>query len=88
MTLPQRIEADAIIEAFLRLDEGRAPYGMGRYQNGNAPGHGHQTPGVWDDDWGNRNSGRVGPCEWCALWERARHQAIALRARKDRGDGE
>lgn len=36
----------------------------------NAPGHGHLTPGVWDDDVSNgSNAGQ--PCEWCAEWKAA-----------------
>lgn len=36
----------------------------------NAPGHGHLTPGVWDDDVSNgSNAGQ--PCEWCAEWKSA-----------------
>lgn len=36
------------------------------YSPGNAPGHAHQRPGVWDDD--NVRSGLAGkPCEWCTV---------------------
>lgn len=36
---------------------------------GNAPGHGHARPGIWDDDNGEL-AGK--PCAWCALWNRAK----------------
>jgi hypothetical protein len=50
------------------LEEGLAAVldGIPGYRDdrGNAPGHGHRTPGVWDGS---------GPrCEWCATWARAR----------------
>lgn len=34
---------------------------------GNAPGHAHRTPGVWDVDPGNGAKGGTA-CEWCAQW--------------------
>lgn len=34
--------------------------------DGNAPGHGHEVPGVWDEDNGRELAGK--PCEWCATW--------------------
>lgn len=37
--------------------------------DGNAPGHGHEIPGIWDDDNG-KLAGQ--PCAWCALWNRAK----------------
>lgn len=43
-----------------------------------APGHMHQTPGVWDADISNGE--RAGnPCEWCAQWAELR--ALYERAR-------
>lgn len=33
---------------------------------GNAPGHAHATPGVWDSDNGPR-SGTA--CSWCSAWK-------------------
>lgn len=37
--------------------------------NGNAPGHAHDIPGVWDSD----NGALAGqPCAWCALWNKAK----------------
>lgn len=40
---------------------------------GNAPGHGHEVPGIWDSDNGMR-AGK--PCAWCRTWKLAR-EAIA-----------
>ena len=37
-------------------------------EDGNAPGHAHEVPGVWDDD-NDELSGK--PCAWCAVWARA-----------------
>lgn len=40
-----------------------------------APGHCHQTPGIWDDDASNgENAGK--PCTWCAQWQRAKSAAL------------
>lgn len=48
---------------------------------GNAPGHGHSIPGVWDED----NGPIAGtPCAWCATWKIAREllaDDAAIRAR-------
>ncbi len=42
-----------------------------------APGHDHKIPGVWDDDAGNAKNGKAGkPCEWCAIWNRAKKLAM------------
>jgi len=37
-------------------------------EDGNAPFHAHEVPGVWDDD-NDELSGK--PCAWCAVWARA-----------------
>lgn len=38
------------------------------HSRGNAPGHGHSTPGVWDDD----NGALAGKeCAWCKAWSAA-----------------
>lgn len=37
-------------------------------EDGNAPGHAHEVPGVWDSDNGEL-AGK--PCAWCAVWARA-----------------
>ena len=42
-------------------------YEADRLPAGNAPGHQHIVPGIWDDDNG-KLSGQ--PCEWCATWTR------------------
>jgi hypothetical protein len=43
--------------------------------NGNAPGHGHDVPGVWDSD----NGAKAGTaCAWCALWAEAKKVRAAL----------
>lgn len=40
-----------------------------RDYNGNAPGHAHETPGVWDGD----NGALAGKqCAWCRTWKLAR----------------
>lgn len=39
------------------------------YNDGNAPGHAHNTQGIWDDD----NGGLSGTeCAWCTLWNTAK----------------
>jgi hypothetical protein len=40
-----------------------------------APGHSHLKRGIWDSDNIPELSGK--PCEWCALWGRARTLARA-----------
>jgi len=37
--------------------------------DGNAPGHGHRTPGIWGSDNG-KLAGK--PCGWCAVWNHAK----------------
>jgi hypothetical protein len=37
-------------------------------EDGNAPGHAHEVPGVWDSD-NDELAGK--PCAWCAVWARA-----------------
>lgn len=46
-----------------------SPYGLD-LSDTNAPGHGHETAGVWDDDNAPAIAGK--PCETCAAWNRAR----------------
>lgn len=43
--------------------------GEGDSGDGNAPGHCHAIPGVWDSDNG-RLAGK--PCAWCAVWNKAK----------------
>lgn len=38
---------------------------LGKGDAGNAPGHAHAVPGIWDSDNGNR-AGK--PCAWCLCW--------------------
>lgn len=45
----------------------------GKERNGNAPGHAHQIPGIWDSDNGKK-AGK--PCAWCAVWNNA-HEFLA-----------
>lgn len=51
--------------------------------DGNAPGHGHLTPGVWDKDIGNGPKGGL-ICHWCKQWNDMRATLAAL---KDRTHG-
>lgn len=41
----------------------------GHSKDGNAPGHAHTVPGVWDAD--NKKGLAGKPCAWCALWNKA-----------------
>ena len=41
--------------------------------DGNAPGHGHEVPGIWDSDNG-KLAGK--PCAWCATWAKAREMGL------------
>lgn len=38
---------------------------MDEDDDGNAPGHGHRIPGIWDEDNGDL-AGK--PCAWCLTW--------------------
>lgn len=51
------------------LNELLAQEGMHDRDDGNAPGHCHEVPGVWDSDNGKK-AGK--PCAWCALWAEAK----------------
>lgn len=44
-------------------------------RDGNAPGHGHQVPGIWDTDESNGDKGGTA-CEWCAQWQRFKEAAL------------
>lgn len=47
---------------------GEFPSRMGRARNGNAPGHCHDKPGIWDSD----NGALAGKeCAWCKVWNAA-----------------
>lgn len=52
-------EDQAILEAVYReMDNGD--------DDGNAPGHAHRRPGIWDSD---NEPGIAGkPCAWCLTW--------------------
>lgn len=41
--------------------------------DGNAPGHSHEIPGVWDSDNGKK-AGK--PCAWCAIWAKAKANGL------------
>jgi len=41
--------------------------------DGNAPGHGHEIPGIWDSDNGKK-AGK--PCAWCATWAKAKAMGL------------
>lgn len=60
--------ADVLIAVFSEIE---ARYGDG---DGNAPGHGHEIPGIWDSDNGDL-AGQ--PCAWCALWNKAKSMLAA-----------
>ena len=47
--------------------------------DGNAPGHGHEIPGVWDRDNGEL-AGK--PCAWCAVWKKAKELRGAIASAK------
>jgi len=65
---PPSAQADAI-EALRRLVSAIIDDDGGD-DDGNAPGHAHKTPGVWDDD--NRAGIAGKQCELCAAWNHAR----------------
>lgn len=48
---------------------------------GNAPGHAHEVPGIWDDDNGDL-AGQ--PCAWCALWNKAAAMLAAAQPAQER----
>jgi hypothetical protein len=45
--------------------------------DGNAPGHCHEVPGVWDSDNGKK-AGK--PCAWCAIWAKAKAMGLTHNA--------
>lgn len=57
--LTTRVEGatEVLSAVFNHLDKG----------DGNAPGHGHRTTGVWDNDISNGDKAGQ-PCDWCATW--------------------
>lgn len=80
MTSPNTIIADLVeqVETLTKQrDELLAVFGLvigeleeiGDKGTGNAPGHGHEEPGIWDSD----NGALAGkPCAWCATWNKAK----------------
>lgn len=48
--------------------------------DGNAPGHAHEIPGVWDSAYGVP-AGK--PCAWCALWAEAKETILTHNAPHD-----
>lgn len=74
----ERIEALEAEKAALQRDADRwrtivprllAELGERGRSDGNAPGHAHRVPGVWDSDNG-RLAGKT--CAWCAVWHEAK----------------
>lgn len=59
-------ENDKLRHLLSRLLEEESLHDRG---DGNAPGHCHEVPGVWDSDNGKK-AGK--PCAWCALWAEAK----------------
>lgn len=56
-------ERNNLLDALTRL-----VYELPRGERGNAPGHSHQTPGIWDKD----NGALAGtPCRLCDAYTRA-----------------
>ena len=54
---------------FAYLDA-RASFG-----SGNAPGHAHTRPGIWDDDNGAKSGTE---CEWCKTWNTFRAELARM----------
>ncbi|MGL6245664.1 hypothetical protein [Pseudomonas sp.] len=66
----QLAEAQAVPDGFVEVMAAvfREIEAIGEHGKGNAPGHCHEVPGVWDGDNGQL-AGQ--PCAWCALWNKA-----------------
>ncbi len=57
----------SILEAVVREMQSRRVHGSPK-EKGNAPGHAHEIPGIWDSD----NGDLAGhPCAWCTTWNAA-----------------
>jgi hypothetical protein len=70
-------QRDELLKTFgLVIDELESRHG----NDGNAPGHGHEIPGVWDNDNG-KLAGK--PCAWCAVWAKAKELRAAIASTKD-----
>lgn len=60
LAVPEGDRLRQVLTAVFRELEARGDIG-----DGNAPGHAHERPGIWDDD-NDALSGKA--CAWCALW--------------------
>jgi hypothetical protein len=66
-------ERDEVRGALRRCVDHLVERDWGRRFDGNAPGHGHSVPGVWDSDNGAKAGTR---CEWCAAWPSVAARAL------------
>ena len=51
-----------------------------KYRYGNAPGHCHNTPGIWDSDNGKLAGQK---CGWCEVWQEALEVYAAAQAKEE-----
>ena len=63
--LRERVEQ---LEGLLRTVVAEIPHRPTAMRKGNAPGHGHSVPGIWDSDNGEL-AGK--DCAWCQVWAAA-----------------
>lgn len=56
------------LEGLLRMVVEEIPHRPTAMRKGNAPGHGHSVPGIWDSDNGEL-AGKE--CAWCKVWATA-----------------
>ena len=61
-------ERVAALEGLLRMVVEEIPHRKTAMRKGNAPGHGHSVPGIWDSDNGEL-AGKE--CAWCKVWTAA-----------------
>ena len=73
-------ERDEARKALRRCVDEFVHRAWGETRTGNAPGHAHLTPGIWDDDNGTK-AGTL--CEWCAAWPKI----LALAGARGAGSG-
>ena len=76
---PTREELAEALKSLVEATINGDPF-QGRGRTGNAPGHGHTRPGIWDD--GNAPEKANKPCALCAAWNRAVALVEQLRAEK------
>jgi hypothetical protein len=62
----ERIRQDHSAEDLAILEAVRRE--MDEDDGGNAPGHSHSRPGIWDDDNVPSKAGK--PCAWCLTWSK------------------